>query len=62
MALYDFLADGQADAGPRIFVARMQSLEHHKNPVCVLRVEANAVVANSKEPFFPAGLGPEMRG
>ena len=38
------LADGEADAGAFIFHAVVEALEHFKNAVAVLVVEANAFV------------------
>ena len=42
MALDDAFADGQADAGSRVFLPRVQSLENHEYLLPVLPVDADA--------------------
>src|SRR5687767_2352591 len=51
MALDDFLANGQADAGAGKLAPRMQPLEQTKNPVKVLRIDADPVVLDRKQPL-----------
>src|SRR5262245_53020175 len=46
-----FPAKRQADARPRIFLARMQTLEDPKNALEILWVDPNTVVARRKLPL-----------
>ena len=55
VALDDFLADRQADAGAGILVAGVQALEDQEDAFGVLRVDADAVVADGEEPCVGAG-------
>src|SRR5690606_15003341 len=45
VALDDLSTDGQADAGARVFGAGVQALEDLEDPVLVLGVDADPVVA-----------------
>src|SRR5713101_2335644 len=46
MALDNFLAQGQADAGARVAIPRVQTLKDDKNPLSVLWCYADAVIAH----------------
>src|SRR5262252_6044669 len=46
----DLAAQGQADAGPRVGLARVQPLEDHEYPLGVGRGDADPVVAASERP------------
>src|SRR5215472_18626436 len=46
----DLAAQGQADAGPWIGLARVQALEDHEYPLGVSRGDADAVVAAGERP------------
>jgi hypothetical protein len=48
VALDNFFAHRQADAGARVRVARVQALEDHEDSIRVLRIDTNAVVAHGK--------------
>ncbi len=50
MALDDFLAERQADAGARILVSPVKPLEHLKDPLEVFRVDPDPVVEDAKRP------------
>jgi hypothetical protein len=52
--LDDLAANGEADAGPLVFVPAVQSLEQLENPLLVLLIEADAVVGDDKPPTGPA--------
>ena len=54
VALDDLLADRQADAGARVLVAAVQPLEDDEDPLDVLRLDADAVVAHREEPGSPS--------
>ena len=58
MALDDAFAHGQPDAIARVFLASVQALEGLKNPVGVLRFDADAIVADGNAPLaiFFAGF------
>jgi hypothetical protein len=57
VALDDFLADGQSDAGPVELFPFVQPLEHAKNPLEVLRLNSQSVVLHRKYPFGPGIAG-----
>ena len=61
--LDDPAADGQPDPGAGIFVARVEALEDGEDAMEILRLDADAVVANGKDPdiSFAAAETP-MRG
>ena len=46
----DFAADRQADSRSRISVGSVQPLENLENPLLVFRIDADAVIADGKEP------------
>src|SRR5688572_25596189 len=46
MPLDNLLADGQSDAGPGVLVPLVQTLEHSKNLLEVLRIDADSVVSH----------------
>jgi predicted NAD/FAD-binding protein len=50
VALDDLFAESQSDAGSRVSAACMQSLEDHKNPFCIQRIDANPVILNGEQP------------
>src|SRR5208283_1042016 len=54
VAFDDLFADGQPNAGAGILLAGVQALENLENPLGILRLDADAVVAHGKEPA--AGL------
>ncbi len=60
MLLDDLLADRQPDARARILAAGVQALEHLKDPLGVLRVKADAVVAYGKSPVIAVPLGGDV--
>src|SRR6267378_7332782 len=51
VALRDFLADGEPDAGSRVLAHRMQALEEHEDALEVLRLDADAVVGDADVPL-----------
>src|SRR5437899_7504305 len=48
VALDDLLADGEADASSRVLSAGVQPLEQSKNPLLVLRLDADPIVSHAK--------------
>src|SRR5437763_12165784 len=50
VAVDDLAGDGQADAGARVRVARVQALEHLEDALAVARVDADAVVGDREVP------------
>src|SRR2546427_11318221 len=58
--LDDLLADGQAEASAGVFLLRVQTLEDDKNPVKVLRVNADAVVPDRELPRTAIALCAEV--
>src|SRR5437588_5981577 len=48
VALYNFFADCQSDAGSRKLIAAMQTLEHDKDSFEVLRRDADSIVSYGK--------------
>src|SRR3954466_6358658 len=52
VALDHLLADGEANARPRILALVMQALENHEDPLEVRRFDADAVVGHHDLPFF----------
>ena len=54
MALDDSLADGQADAGSFVDVARMQTRKDVEDPLHVLFVEADAVILDQQAALLVA--------
>jgi hypothetical protein len=46
--LHDLLADCQANARAGIFLTAMQALENNEDPVKILLVDANAVIAHAE--------------
>ena len=65
MALNDAFADGQADAGSRMFAAVVQTLEDDEDLLLVLRIDTNAVVRDAEVPecliFFGADMDRRRR-
>src|ERR1043165_9905826 len=51
VALDDFLADGEPDAGARILAHGVQPLEEHEDALEVLRLDADAVVGHRDAPL-----------
>ena len=51
MPFHDFFAKRQADARSRILGGGMQTLENDEDPVGILGIDSNAVIANRKQPF-----------
>src|ERR1700690_4172530 len=49
-------ADGQSNASTRILCLIMQPLEYFKDPLVILGVDSDAVVADGKGPFVPVAL------
>src|SRR6266478_1242336 len=50
VTFYDLSADGQTDAGAGVFLARVKPLEHLKDTLEVLRLDADPVVLDGKHP------------
>jgi hypothetical protein len=50
VTLDDFLADGEADARAGVFGAGVQPLKHLEDPLGVLRLNADAVIADGEQP------------
>src|ERR1017187_4479627 len=50
VALYDFLTDGETDAGAGKLFGTVQALEDGENAPGVLRLDANAVITHRKDP------------
>src|SRR5262249_51462177 len=57
VALHDPLADRQADARAGVLGAAVQPLEDEKDPLAVLRLDADAVIPHGEEPLRPLGRG-----
>ncbi len=53
VSLYDLLADGQTDARARVLFSGVQTLEDHKYALGILGIDADAVIADGKDPFIP---------
>ena len=51
VTLHDLLADGQADACAGILFSGVQALEDDKDALGILGIDADAVVADGKDPF-----------
>ena len=51
VAFHNPLADGQTDAGAGIFLLGMQALKENEHPLGILRLDADAVVFDGKQPF-----------
>ena len=51
MALHDFLAHGEADAGAGVFFSCVQTLKDQENAFTVLGSNADAVVTYREAPF-----------
>src|SRR5829696_3726660 len=60
MAFNDFLADGQAYAGARIFFAAMEALENNKNSLEILGGDPDAVIGDGNFPFIAVENCAEM--
>ena len=60
MALYDLLAQGEADTSPLVLLSGVQSLEQHEELVLVHRVDAYAVILDGKEPLLALVLGGDV--
>ena len=56
MALYNSLADGEAESGTRICVL-VQALKQAEDALCVLLFEADAVIAERDDPETLTRLG-----
>ena len=61
MVFDDFLAESQTDAGPGVFVLRVQALEDEEDPVGVRGVDADAVVAAGELPGVTGALRGDPR-
>ena len=48
VVLDDFFTDREADARPGVLVASVQALKNHENPLSIVRINADAVVAHGK--------------
>src|SRR4030095_1203504 len=55
MPLDDLLADRQTDAGSWVRTAVVQALEDDEDPLKILRLDADAVVAHAEDPVPIAG-------
>jgi len=51
------LANSQADSGALVLLSAVQTLEKDENPLKVLRIDSDAVVAHRKCPFVAAAIG-----
>jgi len=47
----DFFAQRETDSRTGIFLLGMQTLKNNEDPLGVLRVDANAVIAKREQPF-----------
>ena len=54
------MTDGQADAGARVLGAGVEALEDLEDALGVLRLNANAVVLDGKQPLTLAVPGGDM--
>jgi hypothetical protein len=52
MALGDFFADSQTDAGAFVFAAAMQALEHPKDALEMFGCDADAIIPHRHHPLF----------
>ena len=52
MPLDDPLAYRQPDPRPSILLTSVQTLENHKNPLGILRIDTDPVVFHTKHPFI----------
>ena len=50
MAFDNLLTDRQANASPGIISARVESLEQREDPLLILRLDADAIVAHTERP------------
>src|SRR5919109_4833262 len=62
VALYNLLADRQANARPRICAPRVQALKDPKDALEIARLDADAVVAHGKHPLLLPMLGADVDG
>ena len=53
VAFNDSLADCEADSGTRIFLPGMEALKDREYPIGRMRVDADAVVTDRKDPVVP---------
>src|ERR1051326_1129662 len=60
VALDNFLAEGQADAGARIVLAAVQALEDDEDAVEVFLFDADAVVPDGQVPVAAVARDAEM--
>src|SRR6266496_415664 len=60
VTLDDLLADGEADAGAGVLGASVQPLEDDEDPVQILRVDADPVVAHLEAPLLAMGDGGDV--
>ncbi len=58
--LDDSLAYCQANAGARVFLATVQSLEDHKHLLVVLRGDTDAVIPHREEPLLAVAPAADM--
>src|SRR5512132_1609815 len=60
MALHNFLADGQTDAGSGIFVPRVEPLKNDEDPIGILWIDPDAMITHGKYPFACRALRGDM--
>jgi hypothetical protein len=60
VALHNLFANRQTNPRARIFLAPMQTLEDHEDPVKILRVDADSVIANAQLPSSLLAPGRDM--
>ena len=60
VTLDDLLADGQPNAGPWVFVPRVQALKDEKDALGVFRVNADPIIAHGELPALPLPLHGDM--
>jgi len=58
----DLPAKRKTNARPRILFFTVQALKNDKNPLRVLRVDADTVIAKRETPFLTIALGRYMNG
>ncbi len=57
MVFHDFFANGQPYAGAGVFSAGVEPLEHLKDALGILRLNADPVILNGKSPLISIRFG-----
>src|SRR5689334_22157799 len=58
--LHDLAAQRQPDSGAPVLIAQVQPLEDHEDPLGVLRLDADPVVADPEQPLVAGTFAPDL--